>query len=406
MKIVVKKDLPESIILYVISFLTIFATGSARTSTIERMAEYRIIGILLLIFMIPFVLNVILRKKHSRQITHMMLALGFYGVLLCVRNMESAQHLFFRWAWFAFYYIVALKLYSKSADILKYIYNIIKWLTIVALVIWVSTTILKLNIPYGTMKAESLTYYNYFQVYYVANIYRIQLWGLDTYRIQSLFWEPGVYAIFLNIALFYNVFHKKGHGKLLELLIFFITLILTFSTTGIIFGIGLISIYLLQTELFKKIKGLVAVPILGIAACIMFQVWMEKRATSNYKMMSYGLRVSDLLVGLRLWVDNPIIGVGYNNTTVFSMLQGYGRGNSNGLITWVYTMGLVGVIAVFYPFIANVSVARRANSGVFRQFVLLGLFVYANLTEPLQHAPLMVAMVAFQYAELNFKRKA
>ena len=133
MKIVVKKISPETILLYLITFLTIFSTGSARTSTISAMNEYRRNGILLLFLMFPFVLQVVCKKRFNKKIVQMLLILVFYGVFLCTRNIESALHLLFRWTWFVFYYIVALKLFDESVDFLKFIYNIVKWLTIISL---------------------------------------------------------------------------------------------------------------------------------------------------------------------------------------------------------------------------------------------------------------------------------
>lgn len=73
-------------------------------------------------------------------------------------------------------------------------------------------------------------------------------------RLFGIFRESGVYQIFLNIAMIFELFLHKGGIRKRYILILFITIIFTFSTPGYISCIAILLIFVCSNEKKKKEK--------------------------------------------------------------------------------------------------------------------------------------------------------
>ena len=104
------------------------------------------------------------------------------------------------------------------------------------------------------------------------------------------------------------------------------------------------------------------------------------------------------MLGIQLLLKNPIFGVGYRNDSVFTEFQGFGRGNSNGFITWCYTMGFLGIALLLIPFLINITRQKNKKERIY-EFVFMMLFIALNSTEPLILTPLMWFVVSMEYAQ-------
>ena len=61
-------------------------------------------------------------------------------------------------------------------------------------------------------------------------------YGIGTTRNAGMFWEPGAFQCYINLALvilFFDKNKEEYNGKKFKLIIFIITLLTTQSTTGI-----------------------------------------------------------------------------------------------------------------------------------------------------------------------------
>jgi len=76
----------------------------------------------------------------------------------------------------------------------------------------------------------------------IYTIQQIDPSGIQLFRNSGPFWEPGLYVVFLNIALFLNTFIKKSLVNKTNAL-FFINILTTFSTTGTIVLLMIITIF-------------------------------------------------------------------------------------------------------------------------------------------------------------------
>lgn len=127
---------------------------------------------------------------------------------------------------------------------------------------------------------QNFIIYNY-QVDYLSK-------AIGFYRNCGPFWEPGMFACFLNIALFLNINYS---GNLWISILLIITTISTFSTGGII---GLVFVIFSYLQLNKK--GNFVIYFLGI-----FLVVLLSQYLSNLSFI--GLKVIDQLDNARVGTD-------------------------------------------------------------------------------------------------------
>lgn len=384
---------------YLICVLLIYLSGSAAISTDEDATVFRVLSVVLIGLCITYQLLYVKSVRSIEKAFLILIVGGAFLVIECLLYSKTMLGFSLRMFWiFAF----AMILFSKKTDINRFmqcIYRVIISIAFVTLIMYFLVNIFQFNIPYDYVSSgQDLTFYRrYVGFFYAAGIYLRQLpiLGIRVFRLQSFFWEPGVYAIYLIFALYYWVF-KKDKKKKTHIVVLLISIFLTFSTTGICIGIAIYAIYWIRiARIQKSSKPMLFVAIALMAFIGIYVVWTTKRLDSSGVNGSFYLRRRDIIDGLSLIVQKPIFGWGYKNYGVFEDVQKLGRGSSNGLITLGYTMGIVGLAIALYPFGASVYLSNKKNR--FGESVFSILFVLTNMTEPVIFMPYMIFLVVYQY---------
>lgn len=149
----------------------------------------------------------------------------------------------------------------------------------------------------------------------------------------GLFREMGVYAVYLNFALYFLLFEIENiKGKVVKCAILIVTVLSTLSTPGIIAAVLLLTAKLIEIikkkkiDQWKKIIGLACVAgvclVLVVAAVpIVFDYLsssMDKLTKGGSSL--YG-RLGSMVAGIKVWLHSPIYGVGYEKSV--SMAKDY-----------------------------------------------------------------------------------
>ena len=71
--------------------------------------------------------------------------------------------------------------------------------------------------------------------------------GINMKRNCGPFWEPGMFAVYLSIALFFNLFTVHSKRRYCNI-IFVLSLITTFSTSGYVSGLFILVLYAFQQK--------------------------------------------------------------------------------------------------------------------------------------------------------------
>lgn len=164
-------------------------------------------------------------------------------------------------------------------------------------------------------------------------------------RNSGLFWEPGAYATFLNLALFLilNDNSLEIEKKYTKLIVCLSALLTTFSTAGFgTFALVLI-IYLANNEVSKRQKVFITICIVilivfslgyyyeeifisgnGVFGKLKFYVEHMNYYSSGETTSSTSVRIYSILKPLEVFLENPIFGVG--NSNLQSMTAAYTKG--------------------------------------------------------------------------------
>jgi hypothetical protein len=236
--------------------------------------------------------------------------------------------------------------------------------------------------------------------------------ALGLARPDGFFWEPGIFQIFLNLYLFMAVWLYRSKT---DAALAIVAIILTQSTTGLLVLALQILAFLAHYVWQYRGKGKIVIvamllPILLVVAGVASQVLFEKM-TGEFRGSFYA-RNFDTVAGLQVAMDHPMLGIGFNadayasrsssidiavgeyNSSSFNQ----GRGNTNGIVTFLYTMGVV---------LGSIFLVALLRQTAFRSVVVVPLILLVSLlAEPLTLTPffLFLAFSGFAWLYPGIKR--
>ena len=253
----------------------------------------------------------------------------------------------------------------------------IRIITIIALVSYVVFQLIK--IPGGKMLMNDIfyNYKNYFYLHYVLPIPSAYFFNWQIVRNCGIFWEPGILQIYSNVGLL--LYFIQGKKDIRVSLLYILCTLSTFSTTGFI-TLGLIILYfkfIFKKKCAKKIVG--GILSLIVVTIILGALLIEKKENAY---ASFIYRTTDIEYGLKILSSHLLCGTGLNNNTEFNSYYQDARGNSNGLIAWMYQMGLMGIIFLGVVMIRFLKRAKRTQKTDIALICIL-IFFIENSTEPL-----------------------
>ncbi|MFC4478240.1 hypothetical protein [Flavobacterium chungangensis] len=178
--------------------------------------------------------------------------------------------------------------------------------------------------------------------------------GIDIYRNQGIFWEPGILQIYLNVLFFITTFVRNS-SFYRWLSVFLI--ISTFSTTGLLLLVIQILVYY-QKKIFQLNLGLkIFILVFSLPSLIYFLYQNLLDKISGDSVISFDLRLFDLLTAFTYITHFPLSGIGLDvkNYTdqqskiaitnmpdfTFDVSSTVGlRGNTNSLLMLVVSLGV------------------------------------------------------------------
>lgn len=192
-----------------------------------------------------------------------------------------------------------------------------------------------------------------------------------TIRNAGIFWEPGAYQLFLNLALFYllrkNNFKFFGKNipkvRVLALAVLVLAIISTMSTTGYV--LLLVSALTLYSANFKsmgdKNKIIVAIPLFLLLVYLVTLIVGSDTVAGKFigtgNVASTNMRLNDILGSLRIILENPL-GLGHGTSRYFDTISKFLIvHNSSGILTAMCYFGVLYGI----PFLVFVFIFAKEN---------------------------------------------
>ncbi len=206
-------------------------------------------------------------------------------------------------------------------------------------------------------------------------------------RNFGAFWEPGAFAAYLNIGLYFILFQKKRYKlRVLDVCIFIATLVTTTSLGGIVAAAALIVLYVVAPEKSGKQSGLEILVILlaVVAALYMFgnedfmNLFNDRLNPEGVYNGSTDSRWHSIMGNISIFFEYPIFGAGIQSVDryleeYYFSVGGLGQviHNTNTMLIYFSSLGILygGVFLYLYC-----TIVSRSIKGIFFRLALFICF--------------------------------
>ena len=212
---------------------------------------------------------------------------------------------------------------AYKEDLLIIFAKFMLFLCIFALALWLAFLIapdLVKRLPYLVNSKNVKAYTIIFSTIYPAG-------NMVVARNQGIFWEPGAFQTFINIALMIVLFsHAFKSKRKYYAIIFVFTLLTTFSTTGYVTGaVILLSYFINESILAKSISRFVKIILIAsIVGIVLYVVYTYLPESAKYQLFgkiedyssnqvensSVSTRFESVTIAFNAFLSSPIFGVG------------------------------------------------------------------------------------------------
>lgn len=233
-------------------------------------------------------------------------------------------------------------------------------------------------------------YYLFPQFNNASGVNFVNLWVstvpfIEVNRNYGVFWEPGVFQAYINLALIFELFFNENPLRASYLLVFILTVFTTLSTAGLI-CLGLIILaYGIKTKFMttNSIKVLLFIVLLFSGMLVYVQskpdVYYAEGVNSVFGKLSdkggsYDERLNSTIASLYVSINNPFLGVGINNNLEIARQMGSSinkefKSHTNTIAYWLASYGLILGLTLCFLYMKLCFVICRVK--VIRLYVLL-----------------------------------
>ena len=230
-------------------------------------------------------------------------------------------------------------------------------------------------------------------------------------RNQGMFWEPGAYQGYLNLALMFELFSNEKiqnpKGYRTKLLVLIVTILSTQSTAGY-----MVLTLIIMTFYFSKVYNgkitlkivLITMAILtGVVALMSSSVVQNKFMEDNSGYDSYLERLNDNLGGIKAALVSPIIGLGFNSERYDRVLLSYGiTANSSSILMILQQFGLVAGTAILVRM--GIGLWKMIRVRGFALVLYAGIFILMMSMEAFVSKPVFM-LFFFDFIRINRKKE-
>ncbi len=297
-------------------------------------------------------------------------------------------------------FLLSIYLRSGYSELSEDLFSVFPWMSIQAILTFMLANIL----PFAFMEIKIPNDSSFFTIFYIFN-YHIIIEDFSGFiRPNGFFWEPGVFQIYMNLYLYLGlfVFRSKKHVLLAILAVACI-----YSTTGlmiasILLGAAAIKNYSASNKRSKFLVVLAALFASPIILMVTAQNIQEKFFGESQG--SSLIRQYDMVAGLNVISNHPILGIGFDNMRYQEIVSNYffvanalglntvpERATSNGIIYLGYTIGLP---------LALIFIVGIFRQKIFKDRLLIGVVLFLSMFgEALIFTPFFIMIVFSCFAD-------
>lgn len=291
---------------------------------------------------------------------------------------------------------------EKTAFLKKFVICVVA-IAGVSLVFWLLGPVLGVVPSTGTIKMKWGEPYSEIETYVGAHFVTQDIWwvtGSRLIRNTGIFAEGPMYAVILATAFLFNniVDNNKKQKKCKEIFnaILFITMLTTFSATGILltFLIALIPLVRKITSMSAHVRKrlcIILILVAAVAAPLVLGFAIKKIETSSAQH-----RNMDIQNGITAFVKSPVVGNGVNHERENELDPESGYGYSNAIIPIMTDGGIM--LGAIYLFPVLVAIANFFKNKRLDSAVIIIVYVVILFTTLIPYRQLIFLYIAMLYS--------
>lgn len=370
---------------YIYCFIAIFSTDTFIVYANMDKGVKRIFQLFVLIMLV-----LLIRKSHRhipKKMFFVWLILVLTVVLSMVMNNDYSGENIIK----IFLLTVGL-FFSITIDLDIFVETFVKWIYIIALFSLIIYPFTSFIISHASLFPVITNIGNSKVVCLgLSNVYIENSGGIV--RNYGPFWEPGVFSIYLCLALMFSL--NKSSIKNFKNIVLIVTICSTISTAGILILITIIFgyVYLQNNNVSDNkfsMKFFTIIIFLGFLFILFgndafMYALTSKLDKNNYSYMSTAARVSSIVGNFRIWKSHPIFGVASRELSVEYLrfareMSLWDNSNTNALLMQFSMYGVAyGIVATW----GLLGFSRKIHPYRMGQLVVVLVLVMMLTTEPL-----------------------
>lgn len=289
---------------------------------------------------------------------------------------------------FLFIWIIGLNSQEIPEILLKY-KSLMLIIAAFSLFFWIFGSVLHLISPSGAVLSNwsafngiALPVSSYHNFYFEAQNLNTSIANLT--RNTAIFTEAPMASLNFSLALLVEIFipykqisHRK---KVVKNIIFILSILTTFSTTGYILLLLVLLSRFLMSKKRSRFNGLIMIllPITVILITLIAFILLNEKL--NFDSGSSSIRLDDYKVGFSAWLDHPIWGLGINSTYLLKQYMGnwrtFNTGFSNSLMDLLSGGGLYLTIGYIFCFIRGIFASVKLRNWDKLLFILFVIYLF------------------------------
>lgn len=296
-----------------------------------------------ILMLLSFIL--LLNKKEivlNKRCSSLIVCIAFYSCIWLIQNYIYGPFQIFnviKYCCVLFMpIIVAYANKDKNEFYLRYIFRVILVFSFISNILFF-INLLGFSLPsIPTSNPEKRT------VFYIESFSESTHYGVGGFRNSGIYWEPGMYQIYMNLLLCFYLYSKEYKHRILIICYLIVSIITTGSVSGYLLCGLILGIYSLSNNSTFVLKLLI-IGICAIAIILAIPYMVSMIETKMTVGESYSLRMTDLIDGFGIFLTKPFWGYGIVNEAYLNYsLAEYGleRGDSNGMINLLIDFGVLG----------------------------------------------------------------
>lgn len=259
-------------------------------------------------------------------------------------------------------------------------------ISVISLVFYLAVNVAGMQIPFSHECLIGTEPYTGNYLYAYRSIYSI--------RNQGLFWEPGLFAAYLILALVLHILYGSK-VSIARVIVFALTILTTQSSAGIILLIIVALLLILRNsrEIGKVKQGVIVCFGIGLSLFVLSQNeyistnWLVGIQDAIGKITGQSVNVvsrqNSPLINLKIFSNYPVFGAGYQNATniYVSLRDTFGTVDSQTSTT-TYHLAAIGVAGIVFSMVALFGILHLRKFNLASRILLLALFFSLINVEP------------------------